>query len=75
MFDPDAKGFVEDTGSVEGGHEILARAVNFTQKYVTFRNHWGKDWGIRGEVKMKFEVIERLLAQEGDVMIPRLMSA
>lgn len=75
MFDPDKKGFVEDTGTVEGGHEILARAVNFTQKYVTFRNHWGKGWGVKGECKMKFEVIERLLAQEGDVMIPRLMSA
>ena len=75
MFDPDKKGFVEPTGEIQGGHELLARAVNFTHQYVQFRNHWGKGWGIRGECKMRFSVIERLLAQEGDVMIPRLMSS
>lgn len=75
MFDPDKKGFVEDTGEVQGGHELLARAVNFTQGYVQFRNHWGKGWGRGGECKMKFEVIERLLADQGDVMIPRIMAS
>lgn len=75
MFDPDANGFVEDTGEVQGGHELLARAVNFTHKYVTFRNHWGKDWGKGGECRMSFEVIERLLAHEGDVMVPRLVAS
>jgi hypothetical protein len=75
MMDPDSKGFVVDTGSVSGGHEILARAVNFTQKYVTFRNHWGKSWGVKGECKMSFDVVERLLAQEGDVMVPRIMAS
>lgn len=73
MFDPDRAGYVVPTGSVEGGHEILARGLDYSQQRVRFRNHWGADWGAGGECWMSFDSIERLLHEDGDVMVPGLI--
>lgn len=74
MYDTDVQGFVHATGSVEGGHEVLARGVNFTKQFVLFRNHWGPAWGLKGEFLMSFSTIELLLHEQGDVMVPRLIN-
>ncbi len=73
MYDPDQHGLIRPTGSLEGGHEILARGVSFTSQLIRFRNHWGEDWGAHGEFFMTFADTERLLiTEQGDAMAPRV---
>jgi len=66
MYEPDSDGFIKPTGSLSGGHAILARAVNVKEGYVTLRNSWGKNWGKNGDCYITFEDLEFLLKQQGE---------
>lgn len=66
MFAPDAKGYVHDTGPVEGGHAYLV--VGFSEKRRAFRivNSWGRGWGDAGRAWMPFDVADRLIQAQGE---------
>lgn len=73
MFDPDKTGVIRPTGSACGGHEILIRGVDFTNKRFRLRNHWTPEWGINGDCFLSFADMERLLKEEGDVTVPGII--
>lgn len=88
MYDTDAQGFIRKTGSIAGGHAILARGAKIvlldkykprtyanidTQKsFVLLRNSWGKDWGVTGDAKITVADLDSLLREGGDACVPTL---
>lgn len=71
MFDPDRRGIIRPTGSFdEGGHEYLVRGVNYVRRLIRIRNNWGPEWGIKGDAFISFADMERLLAAQGDCVVP-----
>lgn len=66
MYQPDSNGFVKPTGSLVGGHAILARAINIKKRYITLRNSWGKGWGKVGDCYISFDDMEKLLKERGE---------
>lgn len=68
MYEPDANGIVRPTGGTAGGHAILANGVNVKDRTVTLHNSWGKGWGIKGECKVRWSDMEKLLADDGEVV-------
>lgn len=63
-------GEVTVAGSKVGGHCILARAVSLPRRTVTLRNSWGPDWGIGGDAVISWDDLERLLADDGEAVVP-----
>lgn len=70
MFDTDARGLVHVTGSIVGGHAILATGVSVKKKLVRLHNSWGQDWGLGGDCYISFDDLNRLLHEEGEACIP-----
>lgn len=88
MRNPDADGFLSDTGRIVGGHAILAHAVKIVFKagtvwktrtwadvdldrsYIVVHNSWGRDWGVNGRAKIRLSALGRLLASQGECVIP-----
>lgn len=71
MFDPDKLGVIRATTSFDvGGHEYLVRGVNYVREQVRIRNNWTKDWGIDGDAYIPFADMRRLLAAQGDCLVP-----
>lgn len=75
MFEPDAEKFIRVQGFAVGGHEILARGVDYTHRRVRLRNSWGPQWGLAGDCFVSFADMERLLREDGDVVVPTVMKA
>lgn len=70
MMQPGSDGFIRPTGSVVGGHCIVARGVNHRAKRVLVRNSWGPRWGADGDCYISFDDLGTLLSQGGDACIP-----
>ena len=70
MFTPRNDGFVELIGNEVGGHEYLLIGVNMEEKYCTFLTSFGPTYGDNGRFKMKFDVFDTLLINQGDCIIP-----
>lgn len=70
MFNPNSKGHVSVTGSVEGGHEYLALGIDYAHKTLTFLNSWGASWGVGGRFTMSFAGFTKLLNAQGDATVP-----
>lgn len=67
MFDPNAEGFINISGSVAGGHEYLIRGYSNPRKAYRVRNSWGGSWGMNGEAWIAKADLERLVfAENGD---------
>ena len=73
MFDPAKDGTVTISGENQGGHAYLARGIDYEHQRVLCRNHWTADWGIRGEFYLSFATLQRLLSEQGDVLVPTLL--
>lgn len=69
MGQADSDGFISPTGSLRGGHAILAKAVNVKQEFVTLHNSWGADWGLNGTAKIRFADLDRLLREDGEACV------
>jgi hypothetical protein len=72
MTTPSATGLVSIRGRMEGGHEWLALGVDYERKQITGLNSWGPGWGKNGRFILSFPVMQRLLAEDGDVVAPIL---
>lgn len=76
MFDPNGRGIIRPIGSLDGsldgsgGHEYLVRGVNWPRKLIRIRNSWSADWGINGDAYIYLSDMERLLAAQGDCVVP-----
>lgn len=71
MYWPDSDGFVHASGKKDIGHEYLAVGVDYEAKFFTFLNSWGTNWGQGGFFKIGFDVFKPLLADFGDVVVPK----
>lgn len=67
---PDAEGLVKISGSIRGGHEIVAVEIDTTRQVVGFVNSWGTGWGLDGRFYVGYGDCERLLSEQGDVTVP-----
>lgn len=68
MFHPDADGYLDDSGEVAGGHFVELLYVDPSDQEVGGVNSWGLDWGNNGRFKMRWEVLERRLADRGEAV-------
>lgn len=66
MMDVDSSGYVNLTGSVEGGHAWCA--IGYTSTGHRFRciNSWGSGWGQKGRFWVREDDMARLLAEDGE---------
>jgi hypothetical protein len=70
MFDVNKQGYVEISGDLAGGHAYLGKGIDYKNERVRCRNHWTKQWGLAGEFYLSFKTLQRLLNEQGDVLIP-----
>jgi hypothetical protein len=70
MWDVDDAGYIHATGTVAGGHAILAHGVNIKSESVLLRNSWGITWGRRGGCRITFADLDQLLHDEGEACVP-----
>lgn len=76
MFQPDDEGRITPSGSVEGGHALLAYRVDERRERVWLHNSWGADWGVTdrhfggGKCWLSFADLDRLLGEQGECCIP-----
>ena len=72
MSDPDSSGLIRPTGDLAGGHAYIARGKDYLHRRIRCRNHWTKNWGVRGEFYVGFDDIKWLLApeQQGECVVP-----
>lgn len=72
MFDADERGFIHATGTVAGGHAILARGVKLAGKepVIRLRNSWGAGWGQSADCFITATDLDTLLRQGGEACVP-----
>lgn len=70
MFRPDADGYIAPTGSVMGGHAILATAVSVRRGDVTLHNSWSQSWGVNGRCRIRIPDLASLLQAGGEACVP-----
>lgn len=58
------------TAYVEGGHEIVLDELDVENQRIWFTNSWGADWAAQGRAYFTFADFEKLLASDGDVVVP-----
>ena len=68
MMETDSKGFIKPTGSILGGHAILVRSINIKDSYFLLRNSWGSEWGKKGDCKLSFKDMGKLLKEDGEAV-------
>lgn len=71
MFNPDANGIVTvpDGDSLAGGHEYILDEVDMGRSLIGATNSWGVGWGLSGRFYLPFDLVKRLLAEDGDVTV------
>jgi hypothetical protein len=70
FFDPDSKGNLSiSTSRVAGGHEIAVDEIDMENQRFGFTNSWGESWGIGGRAYIPFDLMKRLLSEDGDVVV------
>lgn len=70
MFEPDLEGRLHVSGSVAGGHAILANRVDVRRERVWLANSWGVGWGLNGGAWLSFDDLDRLLHEDGECCVP-----
>lgn len=71
LFTPDSRGNIKISGSVAGGHAIMAVGVSVPKRKFRLHNSWNKGWGINGDAFISFDDMERLLNEQGEAAFPR----
>jgi hypothetical protein len=66
MAQPDRMYRIKPKGRVQGGHAILARAVDVEYELIMLHNSWGPDWGKEGRCYITFDDMDKLLNEGGE---------
>ena len=69
MYEAD-NGIVTVAGEQVGGHCLIAYGLSLTTRTVFLRNSWGAEWGRRGNARIAFSDLERLLHTNGEACFP-----
>jgi hypothetical protein len=70
MWDVDDRGYIHATGSITGGHAILAKGINVKTESVILHNSWGRSWSVGGCAHISFTDLDRLLYDDGEACVP-----
>lgn len=70
MMETNSIGHIKASGSIEGGHAILACAVHIKRRTVRLHNSWGTSWGLQGDCYIGFDDLERILIEQGEACVP-----
>lgn len=71
FFRPSPAGYIDVSGENVGGHEYLIHGVNLRGQYLWATNSWGSGWGpLNGRFKIPFQIMRRLLGEQGDITAP-----
>lgn len=72
MDEPDNKvAIIRKSGWIRGGHEIECNGADFKAGMARLKQSWGRDWGRNGHAYLPFEDLEKLIAEDGDVLLFR----
>jgi hypothetical protein len=72
---PDGIVTITRNAYVRGGHEVLGRGLRAAAGMILIDNSWGQSWGpMGGSFLVPFEVMTRLLAEQGDATVPLPLS-
>lgn len=69
MMEPDEAGMIHVMGTVVGGHETKLDGVNTHVELVRGKNSWGRDWGHGGNYYLSFKDLDRLLREDGEMVL------
>jgi len=61
-------GYIEPTGSIQGGHEVLLMGYDAGKKTTTILNSWGSSYGRDGRAFVHDDVLGELLRNDGDAV-------
>jgi len=81
MQNTDANGFIHPTGTLMGGHAILANGIQIRKKVgfrwemlpepiIRLHNSWGTSWGVNGEAFIYASELSKLLSEYGEACVP-----
>jgi hypothetical protein len=81
MFNTDINGFIKPTGTLAGGHAILANGIQVREKdgwfwkmlpdpIIRLHNSWGTSWGVNGDAFIYASDLSKLLKQNGEACVP-----
>lgn len=72
FFYPESDGTitVSDSDYVAGGHEVVVDEIDMERSRFGFTNSWGTAWGDNGRGYISFALMQRLLNERGDVVVP-----
>lgn len=69
MFTPDAGGRVKAEGPIDGGHAWLIDGANRKTGMARAKNSWSRSWGKKGRFWVPFEVLEKLIREDGEACL------
>lgn len=77
FFNPNVDGEITilETDYVAGGHEVLCDEIDMERQRFGFTNSWGEYWGKEGRFYVSFDLMKRLLKEDGDVVVPVPLTA
>lgn len=55
---------------VAGGHEVCVDEIDMERQRFGVTNSWGTGWGLEGRFYIPFDLMKRLLSEDGDVVVP-----
>lgn len=75
MLTPDRRGWIRVAGPLVGGHAIVVNGVNTKSATLRLKNSWSQLWGKRGHCYLSFDDMDRLIREDGEVVLAREMKS